>query len=79
MSIYELCGFIGVALLVYAYLRLQTGKWRGDIWQYPATNLSGALLILVSLYETPNIPSIAIELVWISISLYGLWRCWRMK
>ncbi len=76
-SLFQLIGFAGVAVLVVAYLALQAGKIKGDDWRYPASNLAGALLILFSLYETPNIPSIAIELIWVSISGYGLWRALR--
>ena len=76
-TIFQIIGFVGVAILVIAYLALQAGKIKGDNWRYPALNLSGALLILCSLYETPNIPSIAIELIWVTISCYGLWRAWR--
>jgi paired small multidrug resistance pump len=78
-TIFQIIGFIGVAILVMAYLALQAGKIKGNDWRYPASNLSGALLILCSLYETPNVPSIAIELIWVTISCYGLWRALRKK
>jgi uncharacterized membrane protein len=78
-SLFQFVGFVGVGLLVIAYFALQSGKIKGDDWRYPATNLVGALLILFSLYETPNVPSIVIELIWVSISSYGLYRALRKR
>lgn len=78
-TLFQFIGFVGVGLLVMAYFALQSGKIKGDDWQYPATNLCGALLILFSLYETPNVPSIVIELIWVSISSYGLLRALRRR
>ncbi len=79
ITLFQIIGFIGVSILVVAYLALQSGKIAGDDWRYPASNLAGAMLILFSLYETPNVPSIAIELIWVSISSYGLWRALKRK
>jgi paired small multidrug resistance pump len=73
-TLFQIIGFVGVGILVVAYLALQSGRIKGDDWRYPASNLVGALLILFSLYETPNVPSIVIELIWVSISSYGVWR-----
>jgi hypothetical protein len=41
-------------------------------WRFPAANLVGSLLILVSLYAEWNLPSVVIEVFWIAISVYGL-------
>ncbi len=73
-SFVDIIGIIGVGLVVIAYFYVQSGKWRSDDIIFPITNLLGALAILVSLYENPNIPSIIIEFIWIGISLYGIWR-----
>jgi hypothetical protein len=48
----------------------------GD-WRFPAANLAGALLLLVSLYDQWNLPSVVIECFWAAISLYGLSRARR--
>jgi hypothetical protein len=70
-----LAGFIGVALIVVAYFANQQGWLRSDNWRFPAANLAGSLLILVSLTQAWNLPSVVIEAIWSSISLYGLARC----
>jgi hypothetical protein len=43
-------------------------------WRFPAANMSGALLILVSLWFEWNFPSVVIEIFWALISLMGLMR-----
>ena len=43
-------------------------------WRFPVANLAGALLLLVSLYDAWNLPSVVIETFWALISLYGLIR-----
>jgi hypothetical protein len=70
-------GLVGSALIVVAYFANLRGALAASDWRYSLTNLSGALLILVSLYAEWNLPSAVIEAFWAAISLYGLWRWWR--
>ena len=70
----DLIGYLGVAMLVGAYGWLQTGRLdQGDPW-YSGLNALAAVLLLVSLIYKPNPASIVIEVFWLAISLYGLWR-----
>lgn len=70
-------GFAGAMLLVAAYLLNQGGRLRSEDWRFPALNLCGSALILVSLYFAFNFPSAVIEGFWVAISLYGLTRARR--
>ena len=79
MTIPDLFGTAGVALLVMAYFFMQSGRWAPTNIRLPLTNMCGAVLILISLMDFPNMPSILIELVWISISAYGIWKIRRDK
>jgi ABC-type Co2+ transport system permease subunit len=79
VTIPDILGTFGVLLLVIAYFFMQSGKWKHDNIRLPLTNLCGASLILISLMDSPNMPSILIEIVWISISLYGIVKIWRQK
>jgi hypothetical protein len=52
------------------------GSLKTRHWLYPAANLVGAALILVSLCRKPNLPAFIIEVFWVTISLYGLFKWW---
>ena len=71
-------GIIGVALIVVAYFLITKRKLTGDDLTYHLLNFSGAWLIMFSLFFNWNTPSVIIEAVWITISGYGIWRCWRL-
>ena len=73
----DLIGYIGVALLIGAYAALQAGRLDQANPAYSVLNALAAVLLLVSLAYTPNRASIAIEVFWLAISLYGLWRSLR--
>ena len=72
-----LLGYFGAAVLVGAYFLNQSDRLPSDRWPYPALNLLGSALILVSLVVHPNAPSIAIEIFWSAISIYGLQKSLR--
>ena len=71
---HDLVGYGGVALIVAAYLALQTGRMRGEAAGFSAMNAAGAILILISLSQSFNAASFVIEIFWLAISLIGLWR-----
>jgi hypothetical protein len=74
LSIYDLAGFLGAAIIVVAYLAMQQ-RWLNALdWRFSAANLLGSLLILVSLWFEWNFPSVVIEIFWALISLMGLVR-----
>jgi hypothetical protein len=79
MDAFMIVGLVGVGFIVAAYFANQQ-EWLGsDDWRFPAANLVGSLLILVSLYAAWNFPSAVIEVIWAAISLYGLSRRWRRR
>jgi hypothetical protein len=71
---FTLAGFVGVGLIVAAYFANQQGWLDARDWRFPASNLAGSLLILVSLWSAWTLPSAVIEVIWAAISLYGLIR-----
>ena len=74
MDAYTVVGFVGVGAIVVAYFANQQGWLDAENWRFPAANLVGSLLILVSLWTAWNFPSAVIEVIWAAISLYGLIR-----
>ena len=72
MTIPDLIGLTGVALLIVTYALLQLDKIDPKGFWYSFNNLLVAILVTVSLIYTPNLASIVIEVFWFIISLYGV-------
>ena len=72
--LFDLAGFIGVLLIVVAYLLLQLDKLPSSSPRYSLLNAGGALLIIVSLIFAFNLSAFIMEAFWFLISLFGLWR-----
>ena len=72
MTIPDLIGLSGVALLIVTYALLQLDRIDPKGFWYSFNNLIVAILVTVSLIYTPNLASIVIEVFWFIISLYGV-------
>ena len=69
---YDILGTVGVAVIVVTYVLLQLERIRSDQLSYSLLNAAGALLILISLFYTFNLPSFIVEFFWLLISLFGI-------
>lgn len=74
MTIPDLVGFIGVACVLICFFFVQAEKMSATSLKYQIINMLGCVLILVSLYYSFNLPSAIIQIIWFSISLFGLLR-----
>ena len=72
LSIPDLIGFMGVALLIGTYALLQFDRIDPKGFWYSFNNMMVAILVTVSLVYTPNLASIVIEFFWFIISVYGI-------
>ena len=79
ITIPDLIGFSGVALLIVTYALLQLDKIDPKGFWYSFNNLVVAILVTVSLIYTPNLASIVIEVFWFLISLYGVVMFFKRK
>ena len=79
MDIFQWLGFAGMVFIVWAYLILQMGKHTINSLHYQLLNLIGAVLLLISLFVHFNLGSFLIEVFWIGITVYGLYKIWREK
>ena len=79
MTIPDLIGLTGVALLIVTYALLQLDKIDPKGFWYSFNNLLVAILVTVSLVYTPNLASIVIEVFWLLISLYGVVMFFKRK
>ena len=72
ISVPDIIGFSGVALLIITYALLQLERIDPKGFWYSFNNMIVAILVSVSLYYTPNLASWVIEIFWFLISVYGL-------
>jgi hypothetical protein len=72
ITIPDLIGFTGVALLIVTYAMLQLDKIDPKGFWYSFNNMIVAILVTVSLVYTPNLASLVIEFFWFLISVYGI-------
>jgi len=79
MTLPDLIGLSGVALLIVTYALLQLDRIDPKGFWYSFNNLIVALLVTVSLIYTPNLASIVIEVFWFIISLYGVVMYYNRK
>jgi len=79
MTWHDLAGSAGVILIVGAYLMLQLERVGSNELSYLLANALGAALILVSLFVAFNLSAFLMELFWLAISLFGLFRRARVQ
>ena len=74
LSIPDVVGMLGMALIVATYFLLQVGRIESQSLAYSVANGLGAAGILFSLYFDFNLSAFAIEAFWLMISIYGIYR-----
>jgi len=79
LDIYQIIGFIGMVFIVYAYFLLQIGTYDSKSLKFQYINLIGAILLLISLFVHFNLGSFIIEIFWIIITLYGIYKNYTKK
>ena len=72
--LFDVIGMTGTFLVVGAFFLLQLERVKPDGIIYNMMNLSGAILLLISLCYNFNLASFVIELFWIAASLIGLYK-----
>ncbi len=79
MDIYQFIGFVGMLFIVWAYALLQIKKYSITSFTYQFLNLIGAILLLISLFVHFNLGSFIIEIFWIIITLYAIYKNFKEK
>lgn len=71
---FDIIGMSGTALVVGSFFLLQLEKLAPSDLGYNVMNLTGAILLLISLCYNFNLASFVIEIFWIAASLIGLYK-----
>ena len=74
LSWFDLMGFLGVVVIVIAYLLLQLNKLPSSAPAYSLLNALGAFLVMISLVFDFNLSAFLMEAFWFLISLFGFVR-----
>lgn len=69
---FNVLGILGIALLLFGFYRVNIGKWSNKSFWYEFDNFLGAMLIIsYQLYYHAYV-TVAANLVWGAIALWGL-------
>ena len=79
LSWFDYAGFVGVVVIVAAYLLLQLNRLPSSAPAYSLLNAVGAFLVMLSLLFDFNLAAFLMEAFWFLISLLGLLRPLVMK
>nr|WP_218910942.1 MULTISPECIES: hypothetical protein [unclassified Pseudoalteromonas] len=77
--LFDIVGMTGTALVVGSFFLLQLNKVSPASLLYNMMNLTGAILLLISLCYNFNLASFVIEIFWIAASLIGLYKYVKNK
>ncbi len=69
---YDFVGSIGVFVIIFTYVLLQTGRIKSENPSYSILNAVGASLIVFSLFFNFNFSAFIVEFFWILISIFGI-------
>jgi len=70
----DFLGICGVGLVLFYYFLLQIGKCASDSLSFSIGNFIGSILLLISLWFNWNTASVLIEVAWLFISLFGVFK-----
>jgi hypothetical protein len=77
---HDWAGYVGVLLVLLAYLLLQAHRLHGNGLVFQLMNAFGALGVLLSLtFGNNNVPAFMMEAAWLAISIYGIVRARRHR
>jgi paired small multidrug resistance pump len=77
---YDWTGYLGVALVLLAFLLLQSNRLQGNGLTYQLMNIAGAIGVMLSLlFDRFNASAFLMELAWVAISIYGIVRGMRVR
>ena len=77
---HDFAGFVGVLLVLLAFLLLQAHRLHGNGLTYQLMNILGALGVALSLlFGSFNASAFALEIAWMAIGVFGIVRSARLR
>ena len=75
----EVVGWTGALLILLAYLLISAGKLTGQSPLYQWMNVFGAAGFVVNGWWHRALPSAALNVLWMLIGGFALWRIWKKR
>ncbi|TBR38844.1 MULTISPECIES: CBU_0592 family membrane protein [Dyella] len=77
---HDWAGYIGVVLVLLAFLLLQARKVHGNGIVFQLMNVLGAIGVMLSLlFGVMNWPSFMMQVAWLAIGVYGILNSARVR
>jgi hypothetical protein len=77
---YDWAGYLGVVLILLAFLLLQAHRLHGNGLTYQVMNILGALGVMLSLlFGNFNLSAFLLEVAWVAIGIFGVLSNWRRR
>lgn len=73
----EAAGWSGAVLILGAYILLSLGRLQGNSPAYQWANVIGAAGFILNSGYHGAIPSVAINILWVVIGVFALWRIYK--
>ena len=73
----EVMGWLGASLILLAYVLLTHHDLDSKSRIYQWLNLVGALLISVNSFTNKSYPAFGLNVVWIFVAMYGLYKIFK--
>jgi hypothetical protein len=70
----DIVGWVGAVALLMAYTFVSTRRMEGDSASYQLLNLGGSAFLMVNSFFYGAYPSSIVNIVWISIAIFALFR-----
>jgi hypothetical protein len=77
--IMEAVGWLGAALVLFAYWLVSAGRAEARSARYQSLNIGGALGLVANSAWNGAVPSAAVNVIWIGIGVYAMVRTRRVS
>lgn len=78
-SFKPIVGWTGASIIVFTYLLLTMGVFKADTVIFNIFQLSGGILLAIRVWLDRNYSNFMLEVFFISIALYAIFKTWNMN
>ncbi len=75
----DIVGWFGAFSVLLAYLMVSLRKWEGNSTRYQGVNLIGGICLIANTLYFKAYPSSFVNLVWVGIAIFTLFRAYLRK